>query len=104
MNVTYQYTFAAVCPVDGSRDIYELTAESERTIPAEEIVSAVKRVTERSQFQESITRKLATMLGVRVQTVGTHSGVITTVVCDPAEAEIARAANSQPLPGEVKRG
>jgi len=77
---TYCLEVRAVCPVvDGERDLYQVTVESESMIEVELIISFFKQYGEQKIFQEELTRKAATNLGARVTTVGNHSGV--TVTC-----------------------
>ncbi len=83
MNVVHRLTIVGDCPVDGARDIYELTVTTYRMIKVESILEAVTTATDRPDFQEAITTRIKTHLGdgVEVRTVGTHSGVETTVEC-----------------------
>lgn len=73
----------AHCPVDGSADRYDLVVETERVVPVEHIFEAIDTATREPIFQEDLTRALADLLGCRVVTVGTHSGVKTTCEAGP---------------------
>lgn len=83
MRVTYRHTFAAVCPVDGTQDIYQLEIVSERLIPVEDILAAIQHATGEPAFQEHITNRLHDELlaATAVKTTGLHSGVETVVEC-----------------------
>ena len=78
---TYRIEVRAVCPVvDGERDLYAVTVESESMIEVETIIAFFKQYGEQKIFQEELTRKAATHLGAKVTTVGSHSGVTVTCV------------------------
>jgi len=78
----YVLTVTAKCPVAFDYvDVYDLTVEAEqRTIPVEDILDAIARLTEKPIFQEELTERLSEELRATVETFGTHSGVKTTCV------------------------
>lgn len=82
MKVAYELSFVGKCPADDSDDIYRVIVEATDIVPVEDILRAVKALPEK-QFQEAITAQLSKALGgVRVITVGYHSGVKTTCTCE----------------------
>lgn len=81
MRVRHELQMTARCPADGRPDVYRLTVRTGRTIPVEDILAAVLTATKEPAFQEAITQELHRLLAAEVETVGTHSGVVTTVVC-----------------------
>ena len=84
MKVTYETTFTATCPVDGTVDVYALTVISEGLVQVEELLDAVKEIGRGDPaFQEDITQQLALMLGAFVRTEGVHSGVRTVAEASP---------------------
>ena len=73
----YRFRFNAICPVDTSViDGYDALITSRDVIPVEKILEAVELLTKAPVFQEHITIKLALSLRAKVETVGTHSGVL----------------------------
>ena len=82
MKVEHRLTIAAICPVDGSRDIYKVTVETREMIDVEQILAEVAHATKQAVYQEHLTVQLAAALGTRVTTKGTHSGVRTVCVAD----------------------
>ena len=72
-------TISARCPVDKKLDTYSAEFSTDRVVKVEDILAAVNRVAEREIFQEDLTVLLARELGVKVTTVGYHSGVLTKV-------------------------
>lgn len=81
MLVEHTLTTVGRCPVDGCPDVYEVTVRTARVLMVEAILAAVKGLTETPRTQEDFTQALATRLGCRVETVGSHSGVKTKVTC-----------------------
>ena len=77
MIVTHDFELTATCPVDGTLDRYDVRVAVTRTLPVEEILEAVKGAPQKA-YQEEITAHLAKVLGARVTTRGTHSGIVTT--------------------------
>ena len=75
----YELTVRAICPVDGSTDIYHVTVESRRTVMVETILEVAASFAPRKITQEVLTVEMATALWCRVVSVGYHSGVKTTV-------------------------
>lgn len=80
MICVYEARISAACPMDGKPDIYEATFTSEETIKCEDILEAIAPYAVEKAFQEQITADLARKLRCKVQTVGYHSGIKTTVV------------------------
>lgn len=83
MRVTHELAAVTVCPVTDRPDVYRMTVETDRLISVEEIIEAVDRYSGEAIYQEDLTQQLATELVATVETVGTHSGVTTTVVAEP---------------------
>lgn len=82
MRIVYSTTFVAICPADGSTDIYELEVVSDHLIPVESILAVIQLATRKPHYQEQITSELAARLeGAAVTTRGVHSGVRTEVEC-----------------------
>lgn len=81
MRNTYRLDIQCVCPVDGLADIYAVTVVASRTIPVEDILSAVKEVTGKPVFQEELCSLLHRKLNAYVAFKGTHSGVEVTSEC-----------------------
>ena len=80
MRATYSTTFVGLCPVDDTRDVYELTVVSDSMIPVESLLRAISEATVHSAYQEDITGNLAARLkGAAITTIGVHSGVRTVV-------------------------
>jgi len=72
----YELEVRAVCPVvDGEIDVYQARIESQSTIPVERILAFFAAHKDEKIFQEDLTRKAATTIGAKVQTIGVHSGV-----------------------------
>ena len=88
MLVTYTTTFGAICPVNPkTQDNYQLVLKSSSTIKVEELLDILAGYSLKAMFQEDITLDIAQhfVSSVRVQTTGTHSGVLTVCVVDFAE-------------------
>lgn len=81
MLVEHRLTVKAMCPVDKKPDLYQCIIRTPRVLPAEEILKAVEEFSNKEIFQEELTQELHRRLGVEVETVGSHSGVQTRVVC-----------------------
>jgi heterodisulfide reductase subunit C len=79
MLVEHGLEISAICPVDKRADHYECRVRAARTIPVEEILAAAEELRGRELFQEDLTRELHRRLAAKVETVGYHSGVRTTV-------------------------
>lgn len=80
----YQLEAVATCPADKKPDVYRVTVRCHRVIPVEEILAAVKSLSEKPQYQEQFTQELHRILAAEVETVGWHSGVRTRCVCGGA--------------------
>lgn len=84
MTCEYSLDAKALCPVDGKPDVYRVFVRASRTIPVEEILSAVAKYAGEKVFQETLTAALHRDLAAEVETVGYHSAVRTVVVCGGA--------------------
>lgn len=82
MIAEHRLTVVGKCPVQDCPDVYQCTVRTSRLILVEDILAAVKRNTAEPCTQEDLTCRIAKDIGggVRVETVGVHSGVTTTVV------------------------
>lgn len=83
MKVTHEFEVRALCPVDGSEDVYAAKFTTHTIVPVEEILSKAAMFAGLHLYQETLTRLLHDELGETVTTVGTHSGVVTTVTVEP---------------------
>jgi NADPH-dependent 7-cyano-7-deazaguanine reductase QueF len=81
MQVKHETEIKAMCPIDKKPDVYRLIVRTNQLLKVEDILAAVKRVTEQPTFQEQLTQDLHRDLGCVVETQGWHSGFLTTVVC-----------------------
>lgn len=81
MRNLYEIQVKAQCPVNKDDiDLYFFTLESENLVEVEKIIAFFKkRAGTKHLFQEELTRQCATALGVKVTSIGYHSGV--KVVC-----------------------
>lgn len=73
-----ELTATCSCPVDDGLDVYEVTIVTSRIIPVETVKSVIEIQGNTKQFQELFTSNVARELGVKVITVGWHSGIKTT--------------------------
>lgn len=80
LKVVHELRAVAVCPVDQTLDIYDVTIETDRVIAVETILEVVRGCEDRELFQEDLTVHLSRELGCTVSTVGVHSGVRTHAV------------------------
>ena len=72
----YTLEVRSVCPVNkGETDLYSVTVTSNLVIQVERIIQFFEKFSTTQIFQEELTRRAATALGARVETVGIHSGV-----------------------------
>jgi hypothetical protein len=83
MKATYETTIVTRCPVNGDRDVYAVTIESDTQISCETINQTIDEWSNESCYQEILTQYLATELAAKVITSGIHSGVTVTVVAEP---------------------
>ncbi len=79
----HRLTITAICPVDGSRDIYKMTVETTEMLEVERILTTVEASTREPMYQENLTQWLADGLGAIVTLEGTHSGVETLSRAEP---------------------
>lgn len=75
MDVTYEFQTRVTCPVDGERILLAVSVRSDEMIPVEDLLRSVADITASPVMQEPFTEILAHRWGVRVSTVGVHSGV-----------------------------
>lgn len=76
MITTHELVVRAICPVDGTEDVYDVRIDAgSKLIPVELILEQAQIATEVPVYQEGLTAALAGALGARVTTVGTHSDV-----------------------------
>lgn len=78
--VEHRLPVRAICPVDGSADLYDAIVRVDRILEVEEIRAAVAAATRAPIYQEELAQKLARTLGASIELVGRHSGVGTLVV------------------------
>jgi hypothetical protein len=91
IKVVYRTEIAAICPVDGSRDIYRVTIRSDWLIPVEEILATIAAATGDPVYQENLTQTLADEIGAKVITTGRHSGVETRCTAWPEPLDPERS-------------
>lgn len=77
MKNSYEVEVKAQCPVNpGDTDLYVFVLESESIIPVEKINEFFKtEASKKNVYQEDLTRLCSTTLGVKVKSIGWHSGV-----------------------------
>ncbi len=80
MKVKYELTVQSNCPVDYKGDIYNCCLTSDKPIPVETILEAIKKYNNEFLFQENIAEELSRDLCCVVELVGYHSGVKVTVI------------------------
>ena len=86
MRITHLLRVLCRCPVDDTVDVYDVTVTTDHVVPVEAILAIAKELWEGPpRYQEDVTLQLAQRLGTEVETVGVHSGVVTTVVVDGRE-------------------
>lgn len=85
MITRHEFHLDGMCPVDESTDRYDVVVVTSRLIPVEMVLKVAREVAANEPaYQEEITREIANRLGgVKVTTVGVHSGVKTT--CEAGE-------------------
>ena len=78
MRVTHTLTMTALCPIDGTTDIYSVALEVDRLIPCEKIANELLGFRNTREYQEAITQQIADLFWpCAVTTAGTHKGVRT---------------------------
>lgn len=80
MTYIYETEMTCTCPVDGSKDRYLVTLQSDVMIQVETLLKELKQFENMEDFQEGVTDALASKFNCRVTTIGMHSGVKTTVI------------------------
>lgn len=83
LEVTYQFEVCARCPVDGSLDVYSASLSIDYQIDVEDILAHAALFEQKSIYQEDLTQELSNHYKAEVSTIGTHSGVTTTVTAVP---------------------
>ncbi len=83
LRVEHRLRVVAQCPVDDSTDVYDATIVLDRQVDVETILKHVLAFNGQQVYQEGLTAHLADVLCAQVITVGTHSGVVTTVTAGP---------------------
>ena len=81
MTIEHSLEIVALCPVDGLPDVYRAIVRTRRVIKVEDILKAAATLSTKKLFQEDLTQRLHRLLACEVETVGSHSGVQTRVVC-----------------------
>lgn len=81
MSNTYQLEITCKCPVDDMPDVYQLTVTSQRVIPVEDILAAVKKLSEQKLYQEDLCQALHRKINACCVLIGFHSGVRVTSRC-----------------------
>lgn len=79
----HRLTITAICPVDGTIDVYKMIVETHDMIAVERIQDVVASATRDPLYQEALTQSLADELGATVTTEGVHSGVDTRCRAEP---------------------
>lgn len=77
MKNTYELEVKAQCPVNADdTDLYVFVLESEDMVPVEKINEFFKaHAGQKNVYQEALTQQCAVTLGVKVRSIGWHSGV-----------------------------
>jgi hypothetical protein len=83
IEVEYRLRASALCPVDGSRDWYDLRVRSDVVIPVERILEVAEAAEGERVFQEVLTEQMAKELNATVVSDGVHSGVATHCEAQP---------------------
>jgi hypothetical protein len=80
--IKHRFTCHGKCPVNGDKDVYDVTVWLDRTEEALELAKRVQKILSKPMFQESFTQLVKdTIPNVRkVKTVGKHRHVRTVVV------------------------
>ena len=81
--IQYEFQIVAQCPVADVVDVYEATLRCREQIDVEKILQHVAPYALKKIYQEHLTQELAALLPGKLKTVGTHSGVRTTVTVGP---------------------
>lgn len=79
LHATHRLTASALCPVNGKRDFYRVTIETDGILPVEYITSFFAKHENTEIFQERLTELAKEELDpiISITTVGMHSGVET---------------------------
>jgi GTP cyclohydrolase I len=81
LKIEHRLEIKAICPVDGLPDVYLCTVRTSRVLPVEQILKVARRLERRAMYQEDLTLALHRSLAAEVETIGSHSGVETRVLC-----------------------
>ena len=85
MRIEYKMKFEARCPVDGSRDTYDATLVSSKTLMAEGLRDWAKEQELREIFQEDLTKEMASFFDCEITLVGWHKGIRINSCCGSFE-------------------
>jgi len=81
MTNQYEFWVSAICPVDGTTDIYSATLRTNGIVPVETLLAASAKFANAFIYQETLTAELQKMIGEgELTTVGRHSYVTVTCV------------------------
>lgn len=83
MKVTHRLGLLACCPVNSGWDWYECEVTTDRLILVEDIKTLAASYSKTKIYQEDLCQELADKLQAEVTLRGEHSGVKTTVTCEP---------------------
>ena len=81
MLVNHTLTASALCPVNGARDVYEVTLQLTGLVHVETIIAKIADFAPLRMYQEDLTQALADAFNCTVESVGFHSGVKTRCIC-----------------------
>lgn len=81
MLVEHTLTVTAKCPINGSHDVYNVTFRLNRLVNVEELLKVAEGYTRQSVYQEDLTQQLSNLFQCEVESHGSHSNVMTRVVC-----------------------
>lgn len=81
MLVHHTLTAPSLCPINGARDVYEVTLQLTELVPVETILAKVADFATLRIYQEDLTQALADAFNCTVESVGFHSGVTTRCIC-----------------------
>ena len=68
----YTFKIRAVCPADGSADVYQVTVTSAEIIRCEKLIAIAAGYAGMAIYQEVLTNELASALKCSVRTTGYH--------------------------------
>lgn len=71
----YKMEITGICPVDDMADVYQLTITAQRVIPVEQIIVAVKELSDKKLYQEDLCQAIHRKVNACCVLIGYHSGV-----------------------------